>query len=74
MALRLKPGWLPALRMAVVANAMLGHKDEAAQALTLYLQIDPEISIDKISDCYPLRRASDRDRLTAGLRKAGLRK
>jgi tetratricopeptide (TPR) repeat protein len=74
MALRLKPGWLPALRMAVVANAMLGHKDEAAQALTLYLQLDPEISIDKISDCYPLRRASDRDRLAAGLRKAGLRK
>jgi TolB-like protein/tetratricopeptide (TPR) repeat protein len=74
MALRLKPHWLPALRVAMAASAMQGRQEEATQALNLYTQIDPEVSIDKICDCYPLRRASDRERLSTGLRKAGLLK
>lgn len=73
MALRLKPHWLPALRMAVAANAMLGQREEAAQALRAYAQVDPEISIDRICDCYPLRRRADRDRLATALRQAGVR-
>jgi hypothetical protein len=72
-ALRLKPQWLPALRMAVAANAMLGQQEEAAQALADYSSIDPDIGIDRICDFYPLQRAADRDRLAAALRKAGLR-
>jgi TolB-like protein len=73
-ALRLKPHWLPALRVAMVANAMRGRSKEAAQALKAYAQIDPEVSVDKICGCYPLRRASDQERLLTGLRKAGLRR
>ncbi len=72
MALRLKPHWLPALRMAIVSNAMRGRREEARRALTAYSRIDPEVSIKKICDCYPFRRASDRERLIVGLRKAGL--
>jgi TolB-like protein/tetratricopeptide (TPR) repeat protein len=74
MALRLKPNWLPALRVAMVANGMRGRSKEAAQALKTYAQIDPEVSIAKIRDCYPLRRESDQQRLSIGLRKAGLTK
>lgn len=73
MALRLKPHWLPALRMAVASNAMRGRRDEVARALRAYSVIDPQISIAKICDCYPFRRPADRERLVAGLRKAGLR-
>jgi hypothetical protein len=51
---------------------MRGRSKEAAQALKTYAQIDPEVSIAKIRDCYPLRRASDQERLSTGLRKAGL--
>ena len=72
MALRLKPHWLPALRMALASNAMQGRREEAAQALAVYTEIDPEISIGKICDCYPFQRAADRERLSEGLRKAGL--
>lgn len=72
MALRLKPRWLPALRVSMVANGMRGRSKEAAQALKTYAQIDPEVSIARIRDCYPLRRASDQERLSTGLRKAGL--
>ena len=72
MALRLKPHWLPALRMALASNAMQGRREEATQALAVYTEIDPEISIGKICDCYPFQRAADRERLSEGLRKAGL--
>jgi TolB-like protein len=72
MALRFKPYWLPALRMAVASNAMQERHEEAAQALKAYFRIDPDVSIGKICDCYPFRRASDRERLVIGLRKAGL--
>jgi hypothetical protein len=72
MALRLKPHWLPALRMAIASNGMQGRHEEATQALKMYFRIDPDVSINKICDCYPFRRASDRERLIVGLRKAGL--
>ena len=72
MALHIKPNWLPALRMAIACNAMRGHVDEADRALNLYLQIDPEVSIAKICEIYPLRRDVDRQRLILGMRKAGV--
>jgi TolB-like protein len=72
MALRMKPNWLPALRMAIVSNAMQGRRKEARQALTAYSRVDPDVSIEKVCDCYPLRRPCDRERLVVGLREAGL--
>jgi tetratricopeptide (TPR) repeat protein len=72
MALRIKPNWLPALRVAIAANAMDGRGDEAGRALKSYVGIDPEVSIAKICDYYPLRRDADRRRLVVALRKAGL--
>jgi TolB-like protein len=71
-ALRVKPNWLPALRVAVAANAMRGKTDEADRALSLYLRIDPEVSIAKICDFYPLRRDADRQRLIRAMRTAGM--
>ena len=72
-ALRVKPSWPPALRVALVANAMSGHADEAERIRTAYLSIDPGMSIRKICGCYPLRREADRQRLVEGLSKAGVR-
>ncbi|MPZ39026.1 MAG: CadC-family transcriptional regulator [Rhizobiales bacterium] len=72
MALRIKPSWLPALRVAIAANAMGGRIDETNRALKAYLGIDPAVSIAKICDYYPLRHEADRQRLILALRKAGL--
>ena len=47
MGLRVKPNWLPALRVAIAANAMRGHFDEAQRALHSYLQIDPQVAYRK---------------------------
>ncbi len=71
-ALRLKPNWMPALRVAIVANAMRDRLDLAGEALNLYLSLDREANITKICEHYPLCRDNDRQRLTLGLRKGGL--
>jgi TolB-like protein len=71
-ALRVKPNWLPALRMALASNAMCGEAAEAQRVLNAYLAIDPQVSIAKICGYYPLRREADRQRLIAGMRAAGL--
>ena len=71
-ALRIKPNWLPALRVALAANAMLGRADEAERIRTTYRDIDPEMSIPKICGFYALRREADRQRLVEGLRRAGV--
>ena len=70
-------------RMAVLAllgalGGMLGgrlvgyKRGDIITGMQSYTEIDPEISIGKICDCYPFQRAADRERLSEGLRKAGL--
>lgn len=72
MALRVKPNWLPALRVAVASNAMRGSADETSRLLKLYFHIDPEVTIAKICGFYPLRRGADRQRLILAMRTAGM--
>ncbi len=71
MALRVKPNWLPALRMTIASNAMRGQAEEAKRALNAYLEIDPDVTITKLCEYYPFRREADRQRLIAAMRKAG---
>ena len=71
-ALRLKPNLQPALRMALASNGILRRLDEAHRVLRAYLQIDPEATVTKICGHYPFRRDVDRERLTLGLRNAGV--
>jgi TolB-like protein len=73
MALRVKPNWLPALRMTIASNAMCGQVGEAKRAVKTYLDIDPEVTIAKLCGYYPFRRDADRQRLIAAMRKAGVR-
>ena len=72
MALRVKPNWLPALRMTIASNAMRGQAEQAKRALNAYLAIDPKVTITKLCEYYPFRRKADRQRLIAGMRKAGV--
>jgi TolB-like protein/tetratricopeptide (TPR) repeat protein len=72
LGLRAKPHWLPALRVAIAANAMRGCLDEARRAVDSYLRIDPQVSIGRICEYYPLRRSIDRERLILAMRKAGV--
>ena len=72
MALRVKPNWLPALRMMIASNSMRNQTEEAKRALNAYLGIDPRVTITKLCEYYPFRRETDRQRLIAAMRKAGV--
>ena len=71
MALRVKPNWLPALRVAMASNAMRGQLDEANPVLRTHLRSDPGVSIASLR-IYPLREQAHRQRLVLGLRRAGV--
>ena len=73
LALRTKPNWMPALRVAIASNAMHGRAAEAKAALQSYERIDPNLSIRKICEHYPFQREKDKRRLVKALRKAGVR-
>lgn len=72
IALHMRPNWLPALRVAIAANAMRGSLDAARRAAGLYFKLDRQATIRKMCEYYPLRRDRDRQRLIAGMRKAGI--
>ena len=72
-AARMKPNWMPALRVSIAANAMLGHVAEARHGVQAYQRVDPDVSIRKICQHYPFQRKQDKQRLVEALRKAGIR-
>jgi TolB-like protein len=71
-ALRVKPNWLPALRVSIAANAMRGRIDDAVASVKSYRRIDPAMSVTRICEHYPFRRQADQRRLVAAMRKAGV--
>jgi TolB-like protein/tetratricopeptide (TPR) repeat protein len=73
MALRTKPHWMPALRVAIASNAMKGSAAEAKAALQSYKALEPNVSIRKVCEHYPFQRQKDKQRLVKALRKAGVR-
>ena len=73
VAARTKPNWMPALRVAIAANGMLGRSAEARESLQAYERVDPEVSIRKVCEHYPFQRPQDKHRLMEGLRRAGVR-
>jgi TolB-like protein len=73
MAARVKPNWMPALRVAIAAKAMLGRTAEARDGLKAYERVDPDVNIRKICEHYPFQREQDRQRLVEALRRAGVR-
>jgi len=73
LALRTKPKWMPALRVAIASSAMQGRTEEAKAALQAYVKVDPNVSIHKICEQYPFRHQRDQQRLVRALRRAGVR-
>jgi TolB-like protein len=73
MAARIKPNWMPALRVSIAANAMLGRTAEARDGLQAYERVDPGVTIRKICEHYPFQRQQDKQRLIEALRGAGVR-
>jgi TolB-like protein len=71
-ALREKPDYHPALRVAAASNALAGRMDEAHTAMARSLRLNPTPHISNLKNQIPLRRPEDLARYAEGLRKAGL--
>jgi TolB-like protein len=71
-ALRERPTYLTAIRMAAASSALAGRLEEARQAMEHLRQIDPALRVSNLKDRIPLRRPEDLARYEEGLRKAGL--
>jgi adenylate cyclase len=71
-ARRLNPRFAACHRTLTTSLAHAGRDDEAKAAALDLLTLDPNFRITAFASRYPLRRAHDLERYTAGLRSAGL--
>ena len=51
----------------------MGKEQEAQEAMSELLQLQPELSTSYVDTTYPFKERSDRDLFVRGLRLAGLR-
>jgi len=70
-ALRMKPNFQPALRMAAASSALVGRMEQAQKAMTRALQLHPALRISNLKELLPACRLEDLARYAEGLRKAG---
>jgi tetratricopeptide (TPR) repeat protein len=71
-ALREKPEYHNALRVAAASYALAGRLDEAHSAMARSLRLHPTPHISNLKTEIPLRRPEDLARYAEGLRTAGL--
>jgi TolB-like protein len=72
IATRQQPNFLSAHRILIATLALSGRLNEARQACSLTLQIDPTQRISGIADRQPFRRSEDIARLAQAFRIAGM--
>jgi adenylate cyclase len=71
-SLRERPDYLPSLRFAAAANALMGRLDLAQKAVARIRQLDPALTVSSLASVVPFRRPDDLAHLADGLRVAGL--
>ena len=72
-ALRERPYWAPAARIAAAGHAMAGRHPHARRAMERIREIDPAMRVSQLGDLIPLlRRSEDLAKFQEGMRKAGL--
>jgi TolB-like protein/class 3 adenylate cyclase len=73
MALRDRPDYIIALRIAAASNALAGQQEQARKALSRLRQLAPTLRVSNLKDTLgPYRRQADVARYETGLEKAGL--
>jgi TolB-like protein/Flp pilus assembly protein TadD len=71
-ALRQRPNYVAALRLAAASHALAGRLEEAHKAMSRALEIDPMWHLSHVKKVALFRRPGDRAKWEEGLRKAGL--
>jgi TolB-like protein len=71
-ALREKPDYRPALRVAAASHALAGRPREARAAMEHLRALNPDLRGSQLKELVPFRRPQDYAQYEDGLRKAGL--
>jgi tetratricopeptide (TPR) repeat protein len=71
-AVRARPIWLTAVRIAAVANSLAGRPEQAKKFMDRVIEMDPALHLSNIKDLLPLRRDEDFAKWAEALRSAGL--
>jgi tetratricopeptide (TPR) repeat protein len=69
---RRQANFSPALRILAASNAMIGRKDQARNAASRLLDLNPEFRISDVWSLIPMRRPEYFASYQEGLRLAGL--
>ena len=71
-AIREQQNYVLPMTIAAASSALAGQLAEAQKAMTRLRQLDPALRVSNLHDFIPLRRREDHEKLSEGLRLAGL--
>jgi TolB-like protein len=71
-ALRARPNYLTAMRVAGASNVLAGRVEQGRQFITRMGQLDPKLRMSRLAEIMPFRRSKDFNRWTEALHTAGL--
>jgi DNA-binding SARP family transcriptional activator len=71
-AVKATPGFIAGYKPLIASLGHLGRRDEARGYIGKLLSLEPNFTIERFGQTYPIKKASDRDRYMAGLRLAGV--
>jgi len=71
-ALRARPNYLTAMRVAGASNVLAGRVEQGRQFIARMGQLDPKLRMSGLAEIMPFRRPKDFNRWTEALQTAGL--
>ena len=72
-AVKANPNFVNGYKPLIASLGHLGRRDEAQAYIRKLLSLEPDFSVKKFGQMYPIKKTIDRDRYMAGLRLAGIR-
>jgi DNA-binding SARP family transcriptional activator/Flp pilus assembly protein TadD len=71
-AVRATPGFIAGYKPLIASLGHLNRRDEARLYVSELLSLEPNFTVERFGQAYPIKKASDRERYMAGLRLAGI--
>jgi tetratricopeptide (TPR) repeat protein len=71
-AVKTNPQYSNGYKPLIAALGQLGRRDEARSYVEMLLSLEPNFTVERFSQVYPFKQASDRERYMMGLRLAGV--
>jgi adenylate cyclase len=66
------PDFVNGYKPLVAALGHLGRREEAKPFVGRLLKLEPDFTVERFAEVYPIKKASDRKRYMEGLRQAGI--